>query len=135
MLVAAEGVQIVGALLVLNLVVPERVFTLVASLASFATVFVWLLILAAHHGLRRRIARGTLRPGAFATPGWPWVTALAAAFLVLVLVMMAFLPEGRAALAVGVITTALLVGLGHLSAHRPDGGRSRKGHDHPEPVS
>ena len=102
-----------------------------------------LLILAAHHGLRRRIARGALRPGAFATPGWPWVTAFAAAFLVLVLVMMAFLPEGRAALAVGVVTTALLVGLGHLSDRRsdgssggpPEGDRSRKGHDHPEPVS
>lgn len=140
--IVTVGVALVIGL-VLNLVVPDRVFTFVASLASFATVFVWLLILAAHHGLRRRIARGALRPGAFATPGWPWVTALAAAFLVLVLVMMAFLPEGRAALAVGVVTTALLVGLGHLSARRSDGSsggssdgdRSRKGHGHPEPVS
>ena len=114
--VVTVGVALVLGL-VLNVLVPDQVFTFVASLASFATVFVWLMILAAHHGLRRRITRGEVEPGAFPVKGWPWVTGAAAVFLVSVLVLMAFVPEGRPALVVGLVTTAGLVGAAHLT-HR-----------------
>ena len=53
--VAMLGVLLVGV--VLNAALPEAVFTIVASLATFATIFVWLMILLAQVASRRGMSR------------------------------------------------------------------------------
>ena len=42
---------------VLNAVIPENVFLIIASLATFATVWVWIMILVSHLGMSRERAR------------------------------------------------------------------------------
>ncbi|MER1157322.1 amino acid permease, partial [Pseudomonas aeruginosa] len=39
----------------LNYLIPQSVFLLIASIATFATVWVWLMILLAQVGMRRRM--------------------------------------------------------------------------------
>ena len=48
-----------GALLggvVLNYLIPENVFLIIASIATFATVWVWLMILLSQVAMRRRLS-------------------------------------------------------------------------------
>lgn len=107
------AVSMVGAALVvglvLNAVMPEGIFLLVASIATFATVFVWVMILAAHIAMRRRIDAGELEQGPFPVPAWPVASYLATAFMVGVVVLLAFSADTRPALYVGVGATVLMV--------------------------
>ena len=45
---------------ILNVVIPEDVFLVIASIATFATVWVWLMILLSHIAMRREIERKNL---------------------------------------------------------------------------
>ena len=74
---------------------------LLASLASFTTIFVWGTILVAHFVMRRQVARGRLERGEFAMPGWPLPSLLALAFFAVVLVAMALSRDTRPALVAG----------------------------------
>ena len=58
--VLMTGVLLVGV--VLNATIPEDVFLLIASIATFATVWVWLMILASHVAMKREIARKKTGP-------------------------------------------------------------------------
>ena len=49
------AVLLVGV--VLNAVLPESLFLLIASIATFATVWVWLMILLSHIAMKREIKR------------------------------------------------------------------------------
>ena len=113
----ARGVPIaavlimIGALavgVVLNAVVPESAFAVVASLATFATVWVWLMILLAHLGMRRRMGREGAQADRFPVPLWPVGPWLAVAFIVGVIVLLAVFPATRIALLVGVVWLILL---------------------------
>lgn len=102
--------------LVLNVLVPEGVFMLVASVASFATVFVWLMILLSHVAMKRQIARSELSPGGFPVPGWPVASWAAVAFMVGVLVLLGVGSASRPALWTGLVTLVVLVLAHRLSA-------------------
>ena len=71
-----------GALLaavVLNYLIPEQVFVLIASLAAFATVWVWLMILLSHFAMRRGLSAEERSQIAFPIPFWPVCAAVDAA--------------------------------------------------------
>ena len=55
MTVVVMGVALLVAV-VLNYLMPEQVFVLIASLAAFATVWVWLMILLSHFSMRRGLS-------------------------------------------------------------------------------
>lgn len=94
---------------VLNATIPEDVFLLVASIATFATVWVWIMILAAHIAMKRQIARGQLAPSAFPVPLWPLASLLTAVFMLGIIVLLGVYPETRVALYVGAVWLVLLV--------------------------
>lgn len=48
------SVLLVGVLL--NYLIPENVFEIIASIATFATVYVWLMILLAQFGMRKKLS-------------------------------------------------------------------------------
>ena len=98
----------VGA--VLNAVIPDDVFAVVASLATFATVLVWLMILASHIGMRRKLTPEELEQSQFRVPLWPWGSWLAVAFIVFVMVLLAWFPASRVAITVGIVWLAILSG-------------------------
>ena len=98
------GVLVVGV--ALNYALPAEVFTIVASLATFATIFVWLMILLAQVASRRGMARQERTELAFPVPLWPFGQIFAIAFIVFTFGIMVWQPGYH---------TALLVGAGFLA--------------------
>ncbi|WP_342318605.1 amino acid permease [Corynebacterium mayonis] len=101
--------------LVLNVVIPESVFELVASLATFATIFVWLMILLAHIASRRRMSDAQVQQMSYTVTLWPYGQYFAVAFILFTFGIMAWQPAFRPALAVGVIFSVVCVVLYYLT--------------------
>ena len=93
---------------VLNATIPEDVFLLIASIATFATVWVWIMILASHVAMKREIARNTLAPSAFPVPLWPLASILTALIMAGVIVLLGVYADTRVALYVGALWLVLL---------------------------
>lgn len=100
------GVLLVGV--VLNATIPEDVFLLIASIATFATVWVWIMILAAHIAMKRQIASGHLAPSVFPVPLWPLASILTGVFMLGIIVLLGVYPQTRVALYVGAVWLVLL---------------------------
>jgi amino acid transporter, AAT family len=98
---ACMACLVVGVLL--NYLVPGRIFAMMMSILSFNTVWTWMMVLIAHFSFRRR-------HGATAFPlrVWPLSSVICLAFLTFVLVMLGYSPDTRVALYVGAIWVALL---------------------------
>lgn len=105
--VMMTGVLLVGV--VLNAVMPEEVFLIIASIATFATVWVWVMILASHIAMKREMARDSLAPSAFPIPLWPLGSALTVVFMAGIVVLLGVFPDTRVALWVGGAWLVLLV--------------------------
>lgn len=118
-------VLVMGAALLLgvllNYLIPENVFLLIASIATFATVWVWLMILVTQVALRRRLDREQVAALAFPVPFWPWGPALAILFMVFIFGVLGYFPDTQAALLVGVAWVAFLV-LSYLLWCKPRAG-------------
>ncbi|EST17158.1 amino acid permease family protein [Pseudomonas putida S610] len=98
---------LVGVLL--NYLIPENVFLLIASIATFATVWVWLMILITQVAMRRSMSREQMAELKFPVPFWPWGPALAIAFMVFVFGVLGYFPDTQAALLVGLVWLVFLV--------------------------
>ncbi|EGH30469.1 amino acid permease-associated region, partial [Pseudomonas syringae pv. japonica str. M301072] len=79
MTVLVMGIALLGGVL-LNYLIPKDVFLLIASLATFATVWVWLMILLTQVAMRRSMNREEAAQLKFAVPFWPYGPAAAIAF-------------------------------------------------------
>ena len=108
---------------ILNVVIPEDVFLVIASIATFATVWVWLMILLSHIAMRREIERKNRPESAFKVPFWPVASWAATAGILFVIVLLGWFPDTRVALIVGVVWLVLL-GVGYLLFVK-GGGRNR----------
>lgn len=93
---------------VLNAVIPEDVFVVIASIATFATVWVWVMILASHVAMKREIKQKGLPASEFGSPLWPAASILTMAFMALVIVILGVFEDTRIALYVGLTWLALL---------------------------
>ncbi|WP_020663860.1 amino acid permease [Amycolatopsis benzoatilytica] len=96
---------------VLNYLLPDSAFLLIASVGTFATVWVWFMILLTHYQARRHLPAADLESRAFPVPFWPVGQILTMVFMVFIFVVMAFADDTRLALAVGVGWLAMLCGL------------------------
>lgn len=114
--VALILVLIVG--IILNAVLPEKIFTIVAALATFATVFVWLMILLAHVAFRRTLDESQKNNLQFPVPFWPVGQYFSIAFILFTFGIMVWQDEYHSALAVGVVFTLLMSLLYALRARR-----------------
>jgi histidine transporter len=70
---------------VLNYLIPEQVFVLIASLAAFATVWVWLMILLSHFAMRRGLSAEERSQIAFPRSGRLLLTLLFMGLVIAVL--------------------------------------------------
>ncbi|MER2137638.1 MAG: amino acid permease, partial [Arthrobacter sp.] len=89
--------------------IPEQLFLVVASIATFATIFTWSSILLSHHRMRRQMRRDGTPSAGFPFPGWPVLNYVVMAFMALVTVILAFTGPGRTALAVGTVWLLLML--------------------------
>jgi AAT family amino acid transporter len=110
--VSAHGVPIRGVLVtlaclvfgvLLNYLLPGRIFEVMMSILSFNTVWTWSMVLIAHFSFRRRFGKT-----AFPLRGWPLTSGICLAFLMFVLVMLGYSPDTRVALYVGAVWVLLL---------------------------
>jgi len=88
----------------MNYLVPERIFGMIMSILAFNTVWTWGTVLVAHWRFHRRQPE----PLPFRLRLWPLSSVLALAFLAFVLVMLGYSPDTRVALYVGAGWVALL---------------------------
>lgn len=109
---------------VLNYLIPESVFVLIASIATFATVWVWLMILLSQVAMRRKMSKEEAAALKFPVPFWPAGPIAAIVFMLFVFGVLGYFPGTQAALAVGVAWIALLCVAYRCWVHpkRPPGG-------------
>lgn len=110
--VPAVGVTVSAAVMLigvmLNYVVPERVFVWVTSVATVGALWTWAMILIAHMGYRKAVAEGRAQPSPFRLPGAPVTNWIALGFIVLVTCFLAIDPNTRVALYVGPLWFVIL---------------------------
>jgi histidine transporter len=106
-------VLVMGAALlcgvVLNYLIPENVFLLIASIATFATVWVWLMILVTQIAMRRSMSAEEVAQLKFPVPFWPVAPIVATLFMVFVFGVLGYFPDSQVALVVGAVWIVLLV--------------------------
>ncbi|MCT1426422.1 amino acid permease [Corynebacterium sanguinis] len=114
------GVLIIGV--VLNALIPESVFAIIAALATFATIFVWMMILLAHLASRRHMPPAEAQTLGYRVPLWPLGQYFALAFILFTFGVMAWLPEFRMPLAVGVVFSVACIATYYATGrHAVDG--------------
>ncbi|GGH67549.1 permease [Comamonas phosphati] len=96
---------------VLNYLIPEKIFLLIASLATFATVWVWLMILLSQISMRRRLSAEETATLKYKVPFWPLGPALAVAFMVFVIAVLGYVEDTRVSLYVGIVWIILMSAL------------------------
>ncbi|BFT60762.1 amino acid permease [Pseudomonas moorei] len=118
--VVMSGALLLGVLL--NYLIPENVFLLIASIATFATVWVWLMILVTQVAMRRSMSSDQVAQLKFPVPFWPYAPMAAIAFMLFVFGVLGYFPDTQAALIVGAVWIVLLV-LAYLTWVKPAAGR------------
>src|SRR5476649_1463823 len=97
---------LIGVLL--NYLVPEKVFVWVTAIATFGAIWTWAMILLAQLKFRRGLSQAERDKLHFRMWLWPLSSYLALAFLILVVGLMAYFEETRIALYVGPAFLVLL---------------------------
>ena len=108
MTVVVMGAALLGGV-VLNYLIPENVFLLIASIATFATVWVWLMILFTQVAMRRSMTKAQIAELKFPVPFWPYAPAAAIVFMLFVFGVLGYFPDTQAALMVGAVWIVLLI--------------------------
>lgn len=106
----AVQVSIVALLLgvLLNYLVPAKVFVWVTSIATFSAIWTWVIVLITQMKFRRGLSDAERDRLVFRMPFYPYASWLALAFLVLVIGVMAYFPDTRVALIVGPLWLVVL---------------------------
>ncbi|TCL04169.1 MULTISPECIES: proline-specific permease ProY [Sodalis] len=103
----------------LNYIMPENIFLVIASLATFATVWVWIMILCSQMAFRRRLGPQQVKALAFPMPGGVLTSAAGVAFLLFIIGLIGYFPTTRISLyAGGIWVVLLLLGYG-FTRRRP----------------
>jgi amino acid transporter, AAT family len=107
-----NGVIVSAALLLLavflNYIVPEKVFVYISSVATVAIITSWVMILITQLRFRKAKEREGQSKLAFKLPLYPYSNYITLAFLALVVVLMAIMPDMRVALYVAPVWCLIL---------------------------
>ncbi|WP_113627195.1 proline-specific permease ProY [Pectobacterium peruviense] len=95
----------------LNYIMPGKVFLVIASLATFATVWVWIMILFSQIAFRRRLSPDEVKALAFPLRGGIATSVFGIVFLFFIIGLIGYFPDTRISLYVGIVwILVLLVG-------------------------
>jgi len=103
----------------LNYLVPEKVFVWVTSIATFGAIWTWLMILLAQLKFRKSLSPAEQAGLKYRMWLYPVSSYLALAFLLLVVGLMAYFPDTRIALYVGPVFLVLLTVLFYVFKLQP----------------
>lgn len=107
MTVLVMGVALLGGV-VLNYLLPDRLFMAFASMVTFSVVWVWLMILLSQVAMRRGLSGPESAALHFPVPFWPYGQVFAIVFMLFIFVVLGVFPDTRLALFVGAGWLALL---------------------------
>lgn len=93
----------------LNYLMPKKVFLVIASLATFATVWVWIMILFSQIAFRRTLTPEQKKALKFALPGGAATAIVGIMFLAFVIGLIGYFPDTRISLYVGMGWILLLL--------------------------
>ena len=123
--IATATVLLVGV--ILNYIVPAKVFTWVTSIATFGAIWTWGIILISQIQFRKRLKPAEKAKLKYKVPFFPITSYIALAFLVFVIVVMAYSPDTRIALIIGplwlVFLTVYYYGKGFHKKNRANHSR------------
>lgn len=105
--IATAGALLIGV--VLNYLVPAKVFTWVTSISTFGAIWTWCMILLSQMRYRKSLTSEQKRGLKYKLPLYPFTSYLSLAFLIGVVGLMAFFPDTRIALIVGPLWLVILV--------------------------
>lgn len=91
---------------------------MIASLATFATVWVWIMILLSQIAFRRRLSPEEAKALKFKVPGGVATTAVGLVFLVFIIALIGYHPDTRISLYVGFARIVLLLAGWKLKTRR-----------------
>lgn len=94
---------------ILNYFYHENLFFLIAAMATFATVFVWLMILLSQVFMRLKMHNDEQKALKFQIPFWPIAPIIAIVFMVFIIGLLGVFESTRPALYVGLIWIAWLI--------------------------
>ncbi|EJD4224426.1 proline-specific permease [Escherichia coli] len=103
----------------LNYIMPENVFLVIASLATFATVWVWIMILLSQIAFRRRLPPEEVKALKFKVPGGVATTIGGLIFLLFIIGLIGYHPDTRISLYVGFAWIVVLL-IGWMCKRRHD---------------
>ena len=89
-------IMLVGVLL--NYLVPEKVFIYASSVVVVAMLWTWAMIVLSHLRYRRAVQEGRVRASSFRMPGWPYANWFVLAAIVVVVAMLGADADSRIAL-------------------------------------
>ncbi|MDN5581173.1 MAG: amino acid permease [Corynebacterium sp.] len=128
-------VLLVGVALQLASSTAAEMFQSIAALATFATVFVWLMILLAHLGSRygrNAVTKDDGTPPAFPVPLWPVGQFFAIGVILITFGTMVWMDEYHSALWAGVIFLVAMTALYPLTRRRAAAAASDPASDSPQ---
>jgi amino acid transporter, AAT family len=105
--IVSAAVLLIGVLL--NYVVPAKVFTWITSISTFGAIWTWAIILLSQIRYRKSLKPEERKALKYKAPLFPFSSYLSLAFLALVLVVMAFDPDTRIALYIGPLFIIFLI--------------------------
>lgn len=108
----------------LNYLVPAKVFVWVTSIATFGAIWTWAVVLVTQMKFRKSLSGTERERLTFHMPFYPYGSWLALAFLALVIGLMAYFPDTRVALIVGPLWLVLLTVLFYALKLNTDRTRS-----------
>lgn len=105
-ILASAAALLVGV--VLNYIVPAKVFAWVTSIATFGAIWTWAIILLSQIRYRKSLKENEVQKLKYKLPLFPFTSYVSLAFLAFVIVLMAFSPDTRVALFIGPLWLGLL---------------------------
>jgi AAT family amino acid transporter len=110
--IASATALLIGV--VLNYLVPAKVFTWVTSIATFGAIWTWGIILLSQLRYRRSLKSVEVKALKYKMPFFPYASYIALAFLAFVIGLMAYNPDTRIALVIGPLFLIFLVAIYYL---------------------
>jgi amino acid transporter, AAT family len=105
--IASAGALLIGV--VLNYIVPAKVFTWVTSIATFGAIWTWAVILLSQIRYRKTLKPSEIKTLKYKVPLFPYTSYIALAFLAFVIGLMVYNPDTRIALVIGPLFLVFLV--------------------------
>lgn len=106
-ILVSAGFMLIGVLL--NYIVPAKVFAYVTSVATFAGVFSWFMILLDQMKYRKTLTPEQVKKIKFPMKGYPYTNYISIVFLVVLIIIMFMSPDTRVAVIVGPLWLGVLV--------------------------